>query len=109
MGLVWKWLLVSVCGAVLLAVLLLVCTGDWVADVPDPVAFVAKIVLWPVAICVKLSGPDPSIGPPDKHWHEATPVQFLAVCVGFGLSWLFYSSLAFLALWRWRRQPLSVR
>jgi hypothetical protein len=104
MRLLWKWLLVSVCGAVLVTVLLFVFAGSWVADVPGPVAFVARIVLWPVAICVNLTGPGPSIGPPEKHWHEATPVQFLAVVVGVGLSWLFYSSLGFLLLWLWRRR-----
>ena len=104
MRLLWKWLLVSVCGAVLVTVLLFVFADNWVADVPGPVEFVARIVLWPVAVCVNLTGPGPSIGPPEKHWHEATPVQFLAVVIGVGLSWLFYSSLGFLLLWVWRRR-----
>jgi len=104
MRLLWKWLLVSVCGAVLLTVLLSSFADNWVADVPGPVASVARIVLWPVTVCVNLTGPGPSIGPPEKNRHEATPVQFLAVVIGSGLSWFFYSSLGFVLLWLRRRR-----
>jgi len=104
MRLLWKWMLVSVGGGVLVTVLLVAFAGDGVVDLPSSVAFVAKIVLWPVTVCVDLTGPGPSIGPPEKHWHEGTPVQFLAVMVGVGLSWLFYSSLGFVVARLWRRQ-----
>ena len=104
MRLLWKWSLVSVGGAALVTVLLFVFADNWAPDVPGPVASVATIVLWPVTVCVNLTGPGPSIGPPEKHWQEGTPVQFLAVVIGMGLSWLFYSSLGYLLVWLWRRR-----
>lgn len=95
-----QWLLVSVCGGVLVTVLLFAFSDNWIgSDVPEPLGSLFKIVLWPVTVLVSLTGPGPSIGPPDRHWHEGTPVQFLAVVIGIGLSWTFYSSLAFLLLW----------
>jgi hypothetical protein len=106
MHLLWKWLLVSVGGGLVVTVLLFAFSDRWVADVPGPVAVIAKIVFWPVVLCVDMSGPGPSIGPPEKHWHEGTPVQFLAAVIGAGFSWGFYSSLGFLVLWlRRRRRP----
>ena len=100
MRLRWQWLLVSACGAVLVTVLLFAFTDNWVGpDLPAPIASLVKIVLWPVTVLVSFTGSGPSIGPPEKHWHEGTPVQFLAVVTGIGLSWFFYSSLAFLVLW----------
>ena len=111
MRLRWQWLLVSVCGAVLVAVFLFAFTGDWVGpDLPAPLASLVKVVFWPVTVLVSLSGPGSNIGPPDKHWHEGTPVQFFAVVLGIGLSWFFYSSLVFLLLWvrqRRLRTPIS--
>ena len=102
-----QWLLVSVCGAVLITVFLFAFAGGWLGpDVPAPLESLVRIVLWPVTVLVSLTGPGPSIGPPEKHWHEATPVQFLAVVVGIGFSWFFYSSLVFLWL-LWRRRHRS--
>ncbi len=107
MRLVTKWLLVSVGGGLLATVALSTLPDRWI-DAPEnsshPIADrVIETVLWPIAICVYLSGPGAPIGPPEKHMYEATPVQVLAVFVGIGLSWAFYSSLVFLVLW-WRRK-----
>lgn len=100
MRLLWKWLFVSVCGAIMVTVFLFVFSESWVADVPGPVASFARLVLWPVAACVSLVSPDPA----DKHWQEVSPDLFLVVVIGVGLSWLFYSSLGFLYLWLWHFQ-----
>lgn len=108
MRLFWRWLLVSVGGGLLLTLLLLAFADRWVADVPGPVLVIAKIVLWPVVVCIELSGPGPSIGPPEKHGHEGTPVQFLAAGIGVGFSWGFYTSLGFLVLWLRRRGRSSL-
>ncbi len=97
MRLIWKWLLVSVGGGILLSVGVIF-LDPLAFNLPRPVAAVAKIVLWPVTICLHLSGPGPNIGPTQKHWHEWTPVQDLAVATGVGLSWIFYSSLVVVAL-----------
>ena len=67
-------------------------------DMPASVVTAAKVVLWPIAVCLYLSGPGPSIGPAEKHLHEWTPVQDFAVLVGVGLSWTFYSSIVFLGI-----------
>jgi len=68
---------------------------------------VAKVVLWPIAVCLYLSGPGPNIGSAGKYLHEWTPVQDFAVAAGIGLSWLFYSSIVFLLIWlqQKRRMP----
>ncbi|HYL62580.1 MAG TPA: hypothetical protein VE077_08155 [Candidatus Methylomirabilis sp.] len=105
-----KWLLVSIVGGVLITVVLFVFADTFlgvVRDMPGPVGAVAKVVLWPVAVCVYLSGPGPSIGPPDKHLHERTPVQDFAVMAGLGLSWVLYSSLVFFIVWLRRRGRTS--
>ena len=96
-----KWLLVSVVCGVLIAVALFFSDTlfDAVADVPGPLGDVAHVVLWPVAVCVYLSGPGPNIGTPEKPLHEWTPVQDFAVVIGIGLSWVFYSSVVFLIIW----------
>ena len=49
-----RWLLVSVVGGLLIAVTLFFSDTlfDAVADAPQPLAAVANVVLWPVAICV---------------------------------------------------------
>ena len=100
--------MVSVVGGVLITVALTVFTDNWVVDIPDSVAAIAKIVFWPVAVCLYFSGPGPSMGPPERHLREGTPVQFIAVMIGLGLSWVFYSSLVFF-IWRlWRRCRAAV-
>jgi hypothetical protein len=101
------WLLVSVAGGVLMAVILFVFADtsiDAVVGVPGPLGAVANVVLWPVTACLYLSGPGPNIGSPEKHWHEWTPVQDFAVVIGIGLSWVFYSSVVFLIIWLQHRR-----
>jgi len=105
-----KWLLVSVVGGVLIAVVLFVLVDssiDAVVGVPGPLRVVANVVLWPVTACLYLSGPGPNIGSPEKHWHEWTPVQDFAVVTGIGLSWVFYSSVVFLIIWLQDRRRAS--
>jgi len=103
-----KWLLVSVVGAVLIAPVLLFVSVD--TPMPPSLDAVAKAVLWPIAVCLYLSGPGPNIGSGGKYLHEWTPVQGFAVVAGIGLSWLFYSSIVFLLIWlqQKRRMPKTV-
>jgi hypothetical protein len=72
---------------------------DRILEPPDWLGSVAEVVFWPAIVCVSLSGPGAPIGPPERNLHEATPLQFAAVFIGIGLSWTFYSSLAFFAVW----------
>ena len=65
-----------------------------------PVNVVARILLWPIPAFMHLAGPGPRIGPPEKNWHEGTPVHVLAFLLGFGFSCIFYSVIAFVALSR---------
>jgi hypothetical protein len=97
-----KWLLVSAAGGVIAAVLLFVSLGTPIGvgvGVPGSLGAVAKVVLWPIAVCLYLSGPGPNIGSAEKHLQEWTPVQDFAVVAGIGLSWVFYSSIVFLLIW----------
>ena len=74
-----KWLAVSIGGGIALALGLASYPDALsVMELFEPFAIVANVVLWPVHVCVYLSGPGPSIGPPEKQWHEWTPVQGLA-------------------------------
>ncbi|SRR5713101_140366 len=88
-----KQLIISFGGAIFIIVLL------YILDVEGLVLFppngVARVLLWPVAVCLWLVGPGPRIGPPDKNWHEFTPTHSLALIVGIGLSWIFYTTLVF--------------
>ena len=70
---------------------------DWVPD------SVLDIFFWPVAICLRLSGPGVNIGTPEKPLCEGTPLQLFASDVGVGVSWIFYVSLVFLFIWIRRR------
>src|ERR1700745_1834742 len=92
-----KWLLVSVAGAVLIAPVLLFVSVDTPIGVgigmPASLETAAQVVLWPIGVCLYLSGPGPNIGSAGKHLHEWTPVQDFAVIAGIGLSWTFYSSI----------------
>ena len=100
-----KWLAVSMGGGIVLTLGLATYPDALsVVDLFEPFATVANVVLWPVDLCVYLSGPGPSIGPPEKQWHEWTPVQDLAVAAGVGISWMFYSTLVFVAVWIRDRQ-----
>jgi hypothetical protein len=107
MRLLTKWLLVSVGGGILATVALSTLPDRWI-DAPDDSAHptadkVIATVFWPITLCVYLSGHGAPIGPPENHMYEATPVQVLAVFIGIGLSWVFYSSLVFL-MFRWRKR-----
>ncbi len=109
-----KWLLVSGVGAVLMVAVFLFVSVDTPIGVgmgvPHSLEAVAKVVLWPIAVCLYLSGPGPNIGSAGKHLHEWTPVQDFAVVAGIGLSWVFYSSIVFLliGLQHKRRVPKTV-
>jgi len=107
-----RWLLVSVGGAVLIAAVLLVASIDTPigvgVDMPSSVEAVAKVALWPIAVCLYLLGPGPNLGPAEKHLHEWTPVQDFAVVVGIGLSWALYSSIVFLLIWLRHKRRLPI-
>lgn len=65
-------------------------------------------LLWPVAVCLHLSGPGPRIGPPAMNWHEGTPVQLVAAMIGLGLTWAFYAGVIALAVWLRRRRRAAI-
>src|SRR5258706_4851570 len=101
-----KWILISLAGGLLITVALLFLRDDVFSDIIDLIGAgygqlgrILKILLWPVSALLYLVGPGPSLGPPEKHMHEWTPVHDIAVAVGIGLSWTFYSSLVFLIVW----------
>ena len=108
MRLVTKWFLTSIGGGVLVTAALFALPDNFLdstEDKPHPVADrVVETVFWPIAVCVYLSGPGVPIGPPEKHTYEGTPIQVVAVLIGISLSWVFYSSLAFLIFWLRRRR-----
>jgi hypothetical protein len=91
-----KQLIISVGGGAFITVVLYLL--DVEASLLYPPNAIAKVLLWPVTFCLYLVGPGPRIGPPDKNFHEWTPVHSLALVVGIGLSWVFYSGLAFVFL-----------
>ena len=103
-----KWLMISLGGGLLITVFLLLLTADMFIDTIvvgyGQLGAITKMLLWPVSAVLHLVGPGPNLGPPESHMHEWTPVQDVAVAVGIGLSWTFYSSLVFLIAWlrHWR-------
>src|SRR5690349_2640629 len=108
-----KWIMISGGGGLLITVGLLLLKADVFIDIIvvgyGQLGAIAKTFLWPVSAVLYLVGPGPNLGPPEKHMHEWTPVQDVAVAVGIGLSWTFYSSLAFLVVlsrlrWKWRER-----
>ena len=106
MNLVKKWMMLSLGGGVLVTIAVTVVLLLFaevlmkiVTDVPGPLEAVVKIVFWPVTATLHLVGPGPNIGVPQKNLDEWTPFQYFAVAAGIGLSWAFYSSLAFLIFW----------
>ena len=106
MGLMKKWMILSFGGGALVTlavtVVLLVFAGVLMkiaADVPGPLEAVAKIVFWPATATMHLVRPSPITGVPQKNLDEWTLFEDLAVAAGFGLSWSFYSSAAFLIFW----------
>ena len=104
-----KWFLISVGGGFLTSVGLLLLTKDPVILLLPAPGTIPKLLLWPVAAMVHLAGPGPSIGPPERHMHEWTPVHDIAVAVGLGLTLSFYSSILFIVLWVRKRLKGKVR
>ena len=107
MRLMKKWMMLSLGGGVLVTVavaVVLLLFADVlmkiVTDAPGPVEAVAKMVFWPLTATLHLVGPGPNTGVPRKNLDEWTPFQYFAAAAGVGLSWAFYSSLAFLIVWR---------
>jgi len=88
-----KQLIISIGGGIFIIVLLYVLDGEGLVLFPPN--GVAKVLLWPVTVCLYLVGPGPRIGPPDKNLHEWTPTHSLALMVGIDLSWVFYTTLVF--------------
>jgi len=88
-----KQLIISIGGGAFIVVLLYLLDGE--GFVLSPPSTVAKVLLWPATVCLYLVGPGPRVGPPDKDFHEWTPTHSLALIVGIGLSWIFYTGLAF--------------
>jgi len=107
MRLLTKWLMISLGGSLLITVTLLLLRGDVFSDIIDNIVLgdgqlgaIVKTIFWPVSTVLYLVGPGPLLGPPEKHRYEWTPVHDIALAVGIGLSWTFYSSLVFLVAWR---------
>lgn len=64
MRLVWKWLIVSIGGGLLITVSLFFSdtAESFVGpDVPRPIERIGTVVFWPVSVCMYLSGPGPTI------------------------------------------------
>jgi hypothetical protein len=99
-----KWFIISFGGGILITASLALFPNAVLVSLPPSLNVIADVVFWPVALCEHLVGPGPIIGPPTRHLHEGTPLNFLAAAVGMGLSWMFYSSLVFLVIgYRCRR------
>jgi hypothetical protein len=106
MRLMKKWMILSFGGGFLVTgavTVVLVLFADVLMkigkDIPGPPEAVAKIVFWPATATLHLVRPSPNVGVPQKDPDEWTFFQDFAVAAGFGLSWAFYSSAAFLIFW----------
>jgi hypothetical protein len=103
-----KWMMISVGGGFLITVALLLLKTDLFIDIIvvgyGQLGAITKRLFWPVSAVLYLVGPGPTLGPPEKHMHEWTPVHDIAVAVGIGLSWTFYSGLVFLIVWLRQRR-----
>ncbi len=109
MRLIWKWLIVAIGGGLLIMWLPTLTNSELLPSLPDWVPdFLLDILFWPIPLCLKLSGPGLNIGTPDKPFIEATPLQLFAIDAGVGISWMFYSSLAFLIFWIAQRHHSQV-
>jgi hypothetical protein len=93
-----KWVLISIAIGFLNAVVLLVFQGALFVSIPPSLDVIADVIFWPVTVCEHLLGPGPSLGPPNEHPHEGTPVQMFAAAIGIAVSWMFWSSLTFLVI-----------
>lgn len=106
-----KWIVISLGGGFLITVALLILRADVFINIIvvgyGQLGAIPKMLLWPVSAILYLAGPGPNLGPPEKHMHEWTPVHDIAVAVGIGLTWSFYSGLLFLIAWlRCRRNSV---
>jgi hypothetical protein len=104
-----KWLLTSICGGVLATAAIFFVSDPSLLSVADGTPFADRVlhaVFWPVTVCLHISGPGASLGidTEGKQHYEATPVQLVATSLGFGFSWVFYSSLPYLIVWFWRKR-----
>ena len=106
MRLMKKLMILSVGGGVLVTgalTVVLVLFADvltkMATDVPGPLEAVAKMVFWPATATLHLVRPGPNIGVPQKNLDDWTLFQDFAVASGVGLSWAFYSSVAFFIFW----------
>jgi hypothetical protein len=106
MHLMKKWMVLSFGGGLLVTgaiTVVLVLFADVLTkigtDAPGPAEAVAKIVFWAATTTPHLVRPSPNIGVPQKNLDEWTLFQDFVVAAGFGLSWAFYSSAAFLIFW----------
>ena len=93
-----QWLIVSVGGGALAAAAFLVFPTVLSPSFPPSLDQIIRVIFWPVVLCEHVVGSGPSIGPPERHLHEGTPIQLLAAVVGINISWMFWSSLVFLVL-----------
>jgi hypothetical protein len=100
-----KWLVFSVAAGILAtgAFSFVVALSRPVPSLLDPVM---RMVFWPVILSVHLSGQGPSIGPPERHFHEGTPIQLIAVAIGLFLTVIFWSGLVFVVV-RVRRRRVA--
>ncbi len=100
-----KWWIVSFGGSVVIAVALLLLPALLFDEPPQYLGYLLLVICWPVIVCELLVGRGPSIGSPDAHMYEGTPVHILAAVIGIALSWMFWSSLVFFIV-SVRRSPL---
>ena len=95
-----KWVLVSGGGGLVVTAGLLF--FGVLLDPPEPYA---RFVFWPVTLLVAAAGSGLPLGSHNPPRYEWTPVHELAVALGFGLSWVFYSSLVAVLVLLVRRRP----
>src|ERR1700687_3382391 len=77
-----QWLIFSVRGGAVAAAALLVFPNALSPSFPPSLDQIMRVFFWPVVLCEHLVGRGPTIGPPNRHLHEGTPVHLLAAVVG---------------------------
>jgi hypothetical protein len=87
------WLALTSIVGVLIAFLLL--ATQTLLEPPGPVA---AVFFWPATLLLKLAGTGPRFGTGEPPRYEWTPVHDIAIAAGIGLSWVFYSCLAWCLL-----------
>jgi hypothetical protein len=60
----------------------------------EPLGSVTQVVFWPATLLLKAAGTGPRLGTAEPPRYEWTPVHDIAIAVGIGLSWVFYSGVA---------------